>query len=45
MKVELIIIGYDGVECFIGSPDTKAYQRFGAHVCSGDLFLWQGQRC
>jgi D-psicose/D-tagatose/L-ribulose 3-epimerase len=25
-------IGYDGVECFVGSPDDKAYQRFGNHA-------------
>ena len=25
-------IGYDGVECLIGSPDEKAYQRFGDHA-------------
>ena len=25
-------IGYDGVECCIGSPDEKAYQRFGNHA-------------
>jgi D-psicose/D-tagatose/L-ribulose 3-epimerase len=25
-------IGYDGVECLIGSPDEKAYQRFGEHA-------------
>lgn len=25
-------IGYDGVECFIGAPDEKAYQRFGNHA-------------
>lgn len=25
-------IGYDGVECFIGSPDAAAYKRFGNHV-------------
>lgn len=25
-------IGYDGVECFIGSPDTNAYRRFGDHA-------------
>ncbi len=25
-------IGYNGVECLIGSPDKQAYQRFGAHV-------------
>ncbi|MGC3946498.1 MAG: sugar phosphate isomerase/epimerase family protein [Chryseolinea sp.] len=27
-------IGYDGVECFIGSPDEKAYKRFGDHAYS-----------
>ena len=27
-------IGYDGVECLIGSPDTMAYQRFGEHAHS-----------
>jgi len=27
-------IGYDGVECFIGAPDTTAYQRFGAHAAN-----------
>ncbi len=27
-------IGYDGVECLIGSPDEKAYQRFGDHAAS-----------
>ena len=25
-------IGYDGVECLIGSPDEKAYKRFGDHA-------------
>ena len=25
-------IGYDGVECLIGSPEAAAYQRFGAHA-------------
>ena len=25
-------IGYDGVECFIGSPDKNAYKRFGDHA-------------
>lgn len=25
-------IGYDGVECLIGSPDAAAYRRFGAHA-------------
>lgn len=25
-------IGYDGVECLIGSPDEQAYQRFGRHT-------------
>ncbi len=25
-------IGYDGVECFIGAPDEKAYKRFGEHA-------------
>lgn len=25
-------IGYDGVECLIGSPDTTAYQRIGGHA-------------
>ncbi|MGZ8524118.1 MAG: sugar phosphate isomerase/epimerase family protein [Chitinophagaceae bacterium] len=25
-------IGYDGVECLIGSPDKKAYQRLGDHA-------------
>lgn len=25
-------IGYDGVECFIGAPDEKAYKRFGDHA-------------
>ncbi|WP_276371617.1 sugar phosphate isomerase/epimerase family protein [Chryseolinea sp. H1M3-3] len=25
-------IGYDGVECFIGSPDANAYRRFGDHA-------------
>ncbi len=25
-------VGYDGVECLIGSPDEKAYQRFGNHA-------------
>lgn len=29
---KLKAIGYDGVECLIGSPDEKAYQRFGAHA-------------
>ncbi|MDP4212841.1 MAG: sugar phosphate isomerase/epimerase family protein [Bacteroidota bacterium] len=27
-------IGYDGVECLIGSPDEKAYRRFGDHARS-----------
>jgi len=27
-------IGYDGVECFIGSPDEKAYKRFGDYTHS-----------
>ncbi len=27
-------IGYDGVECFIGSPDEKAYKRFGDYAHS-----------
>ncbi|MEJ7589268.1 MAG: sugar phosphate isomerase/epimerase family protein [Ferruginibacter sp.] len=27
-------IGYDGVECLIGSPDEKAYQRFGDHTAT-----------
>jgi D-psicose/D-tagatose/L-ribulose 3-epimerase len=27
-------IGYDGVECLIGSPDEKAYKRFGDHAHS-----------
>jgi D-psicose/D-tagatose/L-ribulose 3-epimerase len=30
----LKIIGYDGVECLIGSPDEKAYRRFGLHAKS-----------
>jgi D-psicose/D-tagatose/L-ribulose 3-epimerase len=25
-------IGYDGVECFLGSPDKTPYQRFGDHA-------------
>jgi D-psicose/D-tagatose/L-ribulose 3-epimerase len=25
-------IGYDGVECFVGSPDQAAYRRFGDHA-------------
>jgi D-psicose/D-tagatose/L-ribulose 3-epimerase len=25
-------IGYDGVECFVGSPDDAAYRRFGNHA-------------
>jgi len=25
-------IGYDGVECYIGSPEKAAYQRFGEHA-------------
>jgi D-psicose/D-tagatose/L-ribulose 3-epimerase len=25
-------IGYDGVECYLGSPEKAAYQRFGNHV-------------
>jgi D-psicose/D-tagatose/L-ribulose 3-epimerase len=25
-------IGYDGVECFVGSPDEAAYRRFGNHA-------------
>lgn len=25
-------IGYDGVECLIGSPETDAYRRFGQHT-------------
>lgn len=27
-------IGYDGIECFIGSPDEAAYKRVGEHVRS-----------
>ena len=27
-------IGYDGIECFIGSPDNAAYKRVGDHVRS-----------
>lgn len=27
-------IGYDGIESLIGSPDEKAYQRFGDHAAS-----------
>lgn len=27
-------IGYDGVECFVGSPDEAAYKRFGDHAHS-----------
>lgn len=27
-------IGYDGIECFIGSPETTAYQRLGQHAKS-----------
>jgi D-psicose/D-tagatose/L-ribulose 3-epimerase len=27
-------IGYDGVECLIGSPDEQAYKRFGSHTQS-----------
>jgi D-psicose/D-tagatose/L-ribulose 3-epimerase len=27
-------IGYDGIECFIGSPDPVAYKRIGDHVRS-----------
>ncbi|MEP7110638.1 MAG: sugar phosphate isomerase/epimerase family protein [Ferruginibacter sp.] len=27
-------IGYDGVECLIGSPDEKAYLRFGDHAAN-----------
>src|SRR4249920_3851549 len=27
-------IGYDGVECLIGSPDEKAYKRFGDHAAN-----------
>jgi D-psicose/D-tagatose/L-ribulose 3-epimerase len=27
-------IGYDGVECLIGSPDESAYRRFGLHAKS-----------
>ena len=30
-------IGYDGVECFIGSPDVQAYRRFGDHARSTGL--------
>jgi len=29
---KLKAMGYDGVECLIGSPDTTAYQRFGNHA-------------
>ena len=25
-------IGYDGVECLVGSPDEKAYSRLGAYA-------------
>src|SRR5690349_12918824 len=25
-------IGYDGLECFIGSPDVRGYKRFGNHA-------------
>ncbi|MEO5891325.1 MAG: sugar phosphate isomerase/epimerase family protein [Ferruginibacter sp.] len=27
-------IGYDGVECLVGSPDEKAYKRFGDHAAN-----------
>ena len=27
-------IGYDGIECFVGSPDTAAYKRLGDYVRS-----------
>jgi D-psicose/D-tagatose/L-ribulose 3-epimerase len=29
---KLKAIGYDGVECYIGSPDAAAYQRFGDYA-------------
>ena len=31
---KLKAIGYDGVESLIGSPDEKAYQRFGDHAAA-----------
>ncbi|MES1215688.1 MAG: sugar phosphate isomerase/epimerase family protein [Bacteroidota bacterium] len=34
---KLKAIGYDGVECLIGSPDEKAYQRFGKHAADTGL--------
>lgn len=30
-------IGYDGVECFVGSPDVEAYRRFGDHAHAAGL--------
>lgn len=32
-------IGYDGIECFIGSPEISDYQRLGQHVKSLDMEL------
>ncbi|MGC4034912.1 MAG: sugar phosphate isomerase/epimerase family protein [Chitinophagaceae bacterium] len=32
-------IGYDGVECLIGSPDEKAYRRLGNHVADTGLAM------
>jgi D-psicose/D-tagatose/L-ribulose 3-epimerase len=34
---QLKAIGYDGVECLIGSPDEKAYKRFGDHAARTGL--------
>lgn len=30
-------IGYDGIECFIGSPEASAYKRLGQHAKSLDM--------
>ncbi|MFD3002458.1 sugar phosphate isomerase/epimerase family protein [Pontibacter toksunensis] len=30
-------IGYDGIECFLGSPDSAAYKRVGEHLRSIDM--------
>ena len=29
---KLKAIGYDGIECLIGSPDEEAYRRLGSHT-------------
>ncbi|MEP6845725.1 MAG: sugar phosphate isomerase/epimerase, partial [Panacibacter sp.] len=29
---QLKAIGYDGLECLIGSPDEEAYRRLGSHT-------------